>query len=111
MNNASSLGANLRILKAVKHLSLAEFSAEMHIARATLQSIMKDGHTTLDTACQIANAMNMPLSTLLDGELSLERVTMLHGFLLGFGWYSELPCEKQWAIAQSIHDILDILQG
>ena len=62
MSKPDNLGANLRALREAKQLSYTEFSIELGIPRTTLQSVMKSGHTSLDTACKIADALDVPLS-------------------------------------------------
>lgn len=110
MDDTTRFSENLKKIKEVRQLSLMEYSEELQVPKSTLQSILNYGHTTLDTACQIANSLGIPLSTLLGGTLSDEKMKILHGLLLGLDWYSKLSGEDQRKIAEHLHTILEVLQ-
>lgn len=57
MNHPNHFRNNLQVLKEERGLSLTRFSQILDMSRSTLQSVMCDGQTTLDTACRIANAL------------------------------------------------------
>lgn len=68
---------------------------------------MYDGQTSLDTACRIANALQLPLSTLTGGELPPEKAEVLHSALILVDWYCDLSSEKQKNIRNAFAVILD----
>lgn len=110
MNKPDNFGANLRALKKEKQLSLTEFSAELQIPRTTLQAVLENGHTTLDTACRIADALDIPLSVLTDGSIPPENTAVLHGILLNLNWYNALSPEMQRTAAYGFSLLLEVLQ-
>ena len=107
MNHPSHFKNNLQALKEESGLSLTRFSQKLDMSRSTLQSIMYDGQTTLDTACRIANALQLPLSTLTGGELPPEKAEVLHSALVVMNWYCNLSAEKQKNIRNAFAVILD----
>ena len=59
MNNPNHFRENLQVIKEESGLSLTKFSERLEMPRSTIQSVMDDGHTSLDTACRIANALQL----------------------------------------------------
>ena len=110
MNDPQNFGYNLRFLKQERQLSLTEFSEVLHIPRSTLQAVLEGGNTSLDTACRIADALQVPLSVLTDGQLLPESAGVLHGILSSLDWYSSLPPEKQKTASFGFALILEVLQ-
>ena len=64
MEKTNHLSDNLRAYQYAQGKSLAELSMEFGIARSTVQSVMADGNTTLDTLIRIACAMHCSLDEL-----------------------------------------------
>lgn len=110
MNNPRNFGSNLRFLKQGRRLSLTEFSEILQIPRSTLQAVLEDGNTSLDTACRIADALQIPLSALTDGQLLPESADVLQGILLSIDWYSNLSPEKQKTASTGFALLLEVLQ-
>lgn len=110
MNNPRNFGSNLRFLKQGRQLSLTEFAEILHIPRSTLQAVLEDGNTSLDTACRIADALQIPLSALTDGQLLPESADVLQGILLSLDWYSSLSPEKQKTASTGMALLLEVLQ-
>lgn len=108
MNNPDNFGANLRLLKEERNLSLTEFSKELQIPRTTLQAVLEDGQTSLDTACRISDALNIPLSALTDIRLSHEKLDILKGLFLSMEWYSHLTPEQKEIAARSSLEFLEV---
>ena len=111
MNHPNNFRNNLLVLKDESGLSLSKFSEKLDLSKSTIQSVMNEGHTTLDTACRIANALQLPLGTLTGGELSQDRITILHSTLIVVNWYCKLPAEKQKNIREAFAVILDELES
>ena len=110
MNHPHHFRNNLQTLKEESGLSLTRFSQALDMSRSTRQSVMYDGQTTLNTACRIANALQLPLSTLTGGELLPDKAEVLHSALVIVNWYDDLPAEKQKNIRAAFAVILDELE-
>lgn len=110
MNNPSNFSFNLRTIQKESNLSLAQFSRRLSIPKATMQSVMKEGNTSLDTACRISNALDMPLSALTSSTFGHETAHVLHRLLDVFSWYSSLSPQKQETVQVAINMILEVLK-
>lgn len=110
MNHPDHFRSNLLMLKEESGLSTTKFSELLELSRSTVQSVMGDGQTTLDTACRIANALQIPLCTMTGGALSPEKAKILHSTLTVVNWYQELPVDKQRNIREAFSVILDELE-
>ena len=110
MNNPSNFSFNLRTIQKESNLSLAQFSQRLRIPKATMQAVMKEGNTSLDTACRISNALEMPLSALTSSTFRPETAHVLHRLLDVFSWYSTLSAEQQKIVQAAIHTILEVLK-
>ena len=110
MNHPSHFRNNLQLLKKESGLSMTKFSEKLELSRSTVQSVMDDGQTSLDTACRIANALQLPLCTLTGGELHPERADVLHSTLVVVDWYCQLSAEQQRTIRSAFSVILDELE-
>ena len=56
MEKRNRLAENLRLYQQMRDKTLAELSAELGVARSTVQSILTDGNTTVDTLVRIHTA-------------------------------------------------------
>ena len=110
MNNPNHFRENLQVIKEESGLSLTKFSERLEMPRSTIQSVMDDGHTSLDTACRIANALQLPLSILTGGALPQDRADVLHDTLVVLEWYRCLPAHKQKNIQIAFSVLLDELE-
>ena len=57
LEKQKNLAENLRNLRIARGLSYTEFSKELDIPKATLQSILADGQTSLHTAIHISEKL------------------------------------------------------
>ena len=110
MNNPSNFSLNLRAIQKESNLSLEKFAKKLRIPKATMQSVMKEGNTSLDTACKISNALEMPLSALTSSTFRPETAHILHRLLDVFSWYNNLSEEQQSIVQAAIHTILEVLK-
>ena len=110
MNHPSHFRNNLQLLKRQSGLSMTKFSKKLELSRSTVQSVMDDGQTSLDTACRIANALQLPLGTLTGGELQSERADILHSTLVVLDWYFDLPAQTQKTVCSAFSVILHELE-
>lgn len=90
-----NLAENLKNMRKSRGLSLTEFPEELDIPKSTLQSILADGQTSLNTAIRISEKLRIPLDVLTSGMLSAEQVRVMDGLLSGVEWFSQLPPDKQ----------------
>ncbi len=93
MEQYNHLAENLRLYQQMRDETLAEFSAELGIARSTLQSILIDGNTTVDTLIRLHNSMHLSLDELVFGEHTDGASTA--DIFAAQRWFAELPPEKQ----------------
>lgn len=101
---------NLNALRTARHLSIEEFSKELGIPKSTLQSVLKEGETSLHTAIRISVATGIPLSALLEDPISPAELKALDGYLAFLGWFSGLEPERQRMVADAISVILEALK-
>ena len=107
MEKQNHLSDNLKAYQHARGQSLAEFSTELGIAKSTVQSVMSDGNTTLDTLIRMACAMHVSLDELVFGNKQLYEVRF---FLDQLGWFSELPEEKQKKVLFYLVEMLKLLE-
>lgn len=98
------------MIREQRNMSLTEFAKEIGIPKSTLQSILEDGNTTLDTAIRISKGLNIPLDTLLRDESTNTNFSIIQWLLKGLSWYSELPAEDQKEVLLLISKLLEVLQ-
>ena len=68
MDRTNQLAQRLHELQFDRRMTQAQFSREIGLPRSTLQSIMTDGNTTVDTLIRIANALEVSLDELVFGS-------------------------------------------
>lgn len=110
MRGNKNLSQNLKLIREQRNISLTEFSKEIGIPKSTLQSILKDGNTTLDTAIRISEGLGIPLDALLRDEYFTDDFRIVQWLLKGIAWYSELSPEGQREALLLINKLLEVLQ-
>ncbi len=110
MNNPNNFATNLRALKEARQLSWTEFSMELGIPKTTLQSVMENGQTSLDTACRITEALDIPLSELLQEPCEMKHWSIVSSLLTPFEWYNTLTAEKQEIVKDCVVQLLEVLK-
>lgn len=99
--------SNLQSIRKAKNASLTEFAQEIGIAKSTIQSVIKDGNTTLNTAISIANAFDMTLDELVNSEIRFN----------GLATGSAADCEESVCgtdkarMVKLIRELLDVYCG
>ena len=88
MERNNHLSENLKAYQRAKKKSLAEFSQELGVARSTVQSVMTDGNTTVDTLVRMANALHVSLDDLVFGQLPIKELDDVQLFLRNIGWFT-----------------------
>ncbi len=109
MDKTNNLAKNLELIRKSQNESLAEFSERIGIPRSTLQSIMAEGNTTLDTAIRISEALNVPIDTLLNDENMENKLEIVQWVLEGSIWFNALPDDKKMGIKYHMEGLLEVL--
>lgn len=107
----NNLSKNLRAFQQARSQSLAEFSRTLGIPKSTLQSVMLDGNTTLDTLIHLADALNLTLDQLVFGADIHEKLNFTRCLLSGAAWFSGLPPALQKKLHLYIDEILDLIEN
>ena len=111
MNDPIHFKNNLRQVKEARRLTLTDLSNVLDMSRNTLQSVITDGNTSLYTACRIANALQVPLCTMVNGELKQGKAEVLQGFLSVLNWFADLTPLKKKAVRSAFGTILQIIEN
>ena len=109
VERVNNLSTNLKTLQEGRGQNLTEFSRELCIPKSTLQSVMTDGNTTLDTLIRIANALNTSLDELVFSEMDVEQKDRLLSLLDGLDWYLILPEGRQEQLCYHLREIQKLM--
>ena len=110
MERSNHLSKNLKAFQQERGKAQAEFSEELGIPKSTVQAIMVDGNTTVDTLIRMANALNVSLDDLVFGELPLKKMYDVQRFLCDVGWFMKLNAEKQGKFRYHLGGLLKLLE-
>ena len=105
-----NMAENLKNMRKARGLSLTEFSKELDIPKSTLQSVLADGQTSLNTAFRISEKLRISLDVLTNGILSAEQICVMDGLLSGVKWFSQLPQAKQKETSELIYALIRIIE-
>ena len=105
-----NLAESLRNLRKARGLSLAEFSRELDIPKSTLQAILSEGQTSLNTAMHISEKLGIPVDVLTNGVLSAGQIRILDGLMLKLEWYDRLTHEKKKEAAGHVYALVQLIQ-
>ena len=106
MDRHRNFAKNLNEIRKIKQLSVSEFSKELGIPKSTLQSILKDGQTTLNTALLISEALNIPLDILTQDNF--DKITLANNLLHSLQWYESQDDTYKGKVAFHINKILEL---
>lgn len=104
------IAENLRCYQELHKYSLAEFAEKLGVPKSTLQSVMQDGNTTLDTLVKIQQGMNTSLDELVYGEMAEAMSNGLHELLKGISRYAEMETEHQDRVRYYLLELLEIMK-
>lgn len=112
MGKNNLLSENLKAYQMARSKSLLEFSEELGIPKSTIQSIISDGNTTLDTLIRLANALDVSLDELVFGNFPIRQKQLhdLQYFLHEVGCFTKLPPEKQEMFCYHLGELLRLLE-
>ena len=91
MERNNRLSENLRLYQKSRGKTLAEFSSDLGIARSTVQSVLLDGNTTVDTLIRMANALEVSLDELVFGMPAPGVSSLINDS----SWFTRLPPREQ----------------
>lgn len=110
MVKKNRLSENLKSYQLHRNKTLTEFSEELMIPKSTLQSLLKDGNTTLDTLIRIQTALGVSLDELVYGEEWVFRKIAEENILKQISWYVELPTEKQEKFRMCFNEMMALVE-
>lgn len=110
MGRCQNFAKSLDAIRTLRSVNLTAFSEELGIPKSTLQTILKDGNTSLHTALNIADRLKVPLSSLTDAVVSEDELASIAPLLQCFQWFDRLPKEDREKVAFHINAILEVLQ-
>lgn len=110
MDKPNNLANNLNALKEARRRSLSEFAKEIGVPKSTLQYILADGQTTLDTAMRIANTLHISLDVLVTGSLPAGELALLSNFCESFAWFHALDQQDKESVVFYLNKLLDVLR-
>ncbi len=110
MKRDSHLSDNLKAYQGEQRKTLSEFSREIGVAKSTLQSVMADGNTTVDTLIRIANALGVTLDELVFGNIQRVEVDAVRKVLSEVEWYVQIPREKQEKIIYHLSELMKLIE-
>lgn len=110
MNEPGNFALRLREIRQEQRLSLTGFAEVLQVPKSTLQSILRCGQTSLDTACRISNTLEVPLSALVDDGYTQPGTESLTSLMRNLNWFICLPEWKQGLVIQMITQLLEVIQ-
>ena len=110
MERNNDLSKNLKAYQAACGKSLAEFSLDLGIPRSTLQSLLIDGNTTVDTLVRMANSLDVSLEELVFGDIPVKQVRDIRRVLHEIGWFMKLSAEKQELFRYHFGELLRLME-
>lgn len=110
MKRDNHLSDNLKAYQKIREKTLSEFSREIGIAKSTLQSVMVDGNTTVDTLIRIANGLDITLDDLVFGEMQTEQIDKVKNLLTEMQWYTQLAEEQQERLRYHLLEIVRLMK-
>ena len=109
MEKKSRLAENLKRYQLHNNKTLTEFSEELTIPKSTLQSLMKDGNTTLDTLIRIQTALGITLDELVYGEEWIFRKELEEQMYNNVSWLVDLSAEAREEFQICISKAVDLV--
>ena len=109
MNKVENFAKNLESIRKTRKKSLTEFVREIGIPKSTLQSILKDGNTTLDTASRVADSLHISLDNLISKEESFDDIRFCESVKEIIAIFDGLDYEQQTTLEYYIIKILEII--
>ena len=109
MKRNNNLSNNLRAFQKARHVTQAEFAQALDVPKSTLQSVMLDGNTTLDTLIHLADALNVTLDELVFEADLPGREGVMRSLLISADWYANLSPEQQKMLCYHLGGLIKLL--
>ncbi len=106
----SRFSQNLDSIRKAHHKSVKEFAEELGVPKSTLHPIIKNGNTTLNTAIQIANALDEPLDDLINGDFILGETRLSKSARDLINVFSHLDAKQQDSAIYHMTELLKIVR-
>lgn len=110
MDKHQIFAKNLKAIREIDQRSLSEFSKELGIPKSTLQSVLNNGNTTLDTALRISEGLDLPLDSLTGDSRLAEKLDVVQYLLQGLSWFQALSAGDQEEIVLHLRKILEVMR-
>ena len=81
----------------------------LDMPKSTLQTVMENGNTTLDTLINIAANLNVSLDELVFGPEPYGRQWLAEAMIHSAGWFTEQTAERQKQLCYHLNCMLNIL--
>ena len=105
------IAENLKSYQELHKYTLAEFAQKLGIPKSTLQSVMQDGNTTVDTLIKIQQGLGMSLDELVYGEMSKVLSGGMHELLKGISRYADMDAAHQERLRNLMNSLFDELKN
>ena len=109
MDIKRNLSNCLRAMYEAREGSLQEFADELNIPRSTLQSILAEGNTTMETLMRISESTEIPPELLLTDETMPGKIGVARWLLRGLTRFDSMAAPKQQVLAHHINGILEVV--
>ena len=110
MKRDNHLSDNLKAYQREQGKTLSEFSRDIGVAKSTLQSVMVDGNTTVDTLIRIANALGVTLDELVFGNIQRVEIDTVRKVLSEVEWYVQIPGDKQEKMVYHLSELMKLIE-
>lgn len=108
LDKQETFAQNLETIRRINGQSVAEFARAADIPKSTLQSIRLNGHTTLDTAIRISDALGIPLDSLVGDDHMPGKIDLIQHILKSIDWFQKLSAADQEEVLFHFRKILEI---
>ena len=105
----NNLSNNLKAFQKARHITQTEFAQALNMPKSTLQAVMLDGNTTLETLIHLADALDVSLDELVFSTDVPKKEGVLRWLLAGLSWYASQSPERQELLLGHIKGILELL--
>lgn len=110
MQETNRLSDNLKSFQKERGSNLKEFSAELGIPKSTLQSVLQDGNTTLETLLRIQSALGISLDALVFGDPEDPSKDQVRAIMECASLYSQLAPGKQKEFHFYMNKLVELFQ-
>ena len=110
MNKQSNFAANLKNIQVASGVSLEGFAQRLGIPKSTLQYVLIEGQTSLDTAIRISDSLSLTLDALLNEAFTPQKLTLMSNSLAALDWFYRLSAENQRMFSEHLSALLRIIE-